>query len=164
MGHATRLLAVLVVALALVGAACGSDDPSGGRSASTWSATGPEGADTVARNGDPAFCAAIVDFQEAYTAVGEPPPTATPAQVEADWDTLAEAEDRLVENAPDGMDVVVQQVATVFDRFRIDADALGYRYTTFDDFDSSAGIDPTGQNAEAAYTLFTYGDVRCPED
>lgn len=150
--------------LGVLAAGCTSDegaDTGSATSDSTAAVSGPTTPDTVERNGDPAFCGAIVDFQDAYGLVGEPDPAATPAEVEADWNTLAEAEGRLVASAPDELASVVQEVAAVFDQFRIDADAVGYQYTSFDDLDSSATIDPTGQSAQAAYTLFTYGEERC---
>lgn len=155
------MAALLVVGLvAGVGASIGgggSDDAS----STTTVASAPS--TTVPRDGDPAFCAAIVDFQDAYVAVGEPDPAATPADVQADWDALAAASGALTETAPADMSAFVTPVVSAFDTLRQDADAVGYEYENFDSLASAATIDPDGSIAQSAYVLFTYGADRCPE-
>lgn len=156
------MAAILVVALvAGVAASIGG----GGSDDSASTTTIPDATQSTAvRNGDPAFCAAIVDFQDAYVLVGEPDPAATPAQVEADWDALSQSSAALTETAPPDMSGFVTPVVSAFDTLRQDADALGYDYENFDSLESSATIDPDGSIAQSAYVLFTYGADRCPED
>ena len=156
------MAAILVVALvAGVAASIGG----GGSDDSSSTTTAPDATQsTVVRNGDPAFCAAIVGFQDAYVAVGEPDPASTPAEVEADWDALSQASADLTETAPADMAAFVTPVVSAFDTLRQDADALGYDYENFDSLESAATIDPDGSIAQSAYVLFTYGADRCPED
>ena len=157
------MAALLVVGLvAGVGASIGGGGGSDESSSTTTVPSAPS--TTVPRDGDPAFCAAIVDFQDAYVAVGEPDPASTPADVEADWDALAAASGALTETAPADMSVFVTPVVSAFDTLRQDADALGYDYENFDSLESAATIDPDGSIAQSAYVLFTYGADRCPVD
>ena len=156
------MAALLVVGLvAGVGASIGGG---GSDDASSTTTVPAAPSSTVPRDGDPAFCAAIVDFQDAYVAVGEPDPASTPADVEADWDALAAASGALTETAPADMSTFVTPVVSAFDTLRQDADALGYDYENFDSLASAATIDPDGSIAQSAYVLFTYGADRCPED
>ena len=155
-----------MAALLLVGlvAGVGASIGSGGSDDSASTTTVPSApSSTVPRDGDPAFCAAIVDFQDAYVLVGEPDPASTPAQVEADWDALSQASGALTETAPSDMSAFVTPVVSAFDTLRQDADAAGYAYESFDSLESSATIDPDGSIAQSAYVLFTYGADRCPE-
>lgn len=155
------MAALLVVAL-VAGVAASIGGGSDGASSTT---TGPPATQsTVPRDGDPAFCAAIVDFQDAYVAVGEPDPASTPAEVEADWDSLATASGALTETAPADMSTFVTPVVSAFDTLRQDADAVGYEYENFDSLASAATIDPDGSIAQSAYVLFTYEADRCPEE
>ncbi|MBL8778813.1 MAG: hypothetical protein JNK12_22980 [Acidimicrobiales bacterium] len=158
---AIAMAALLVVALvAGVAASIGG----GGADGASSTTTGPPATQsTVPRDGDPAFCAAIVDFQDAYVAVGEPDPASTPAEVEADWDSLATASGELTETAPADMSTFVTPVVSAFDTLRQDADAVGYDYENFDSLASAATIDPDGSIAQSAYVLFTYEADRCPE-
>lgn len=164
---AVRGVAIAIVALLVVGlvATVASSIGGGGDSSSsstTESATGEGTDDTVPRDGDPAFCAAIVEFQDAYLAVGEPDPALTPAEVEAEWDELAVASATLIETAPPDMAAFAPPVVSAFDTFRQDAQAAGFEYTTLDDLPSAATVDPDGSIAQSAFTLFTYGEQRCP--
>ena len=149
------------VALVLVLAGC-SDDDGDERSDGTTATTGEQQSDTVARDGDPEFCAALVDFQERVTTVSEPPPTADAGMVEDFWNSLAEAEGRMIEHGPEELQAQIQQVAQAFDQFRIDAEELDFEYETLADLPSSESIDPGSSIAAGAAALFTYGDERCP--
>jgi len=163
--NAVRIVGAALVALLVFGVVAGACGAMGGGSdsSSTSSATVAAGPDeTVPRDGDPGFCAAIVSFQDAYLLVGEPAPAATPAEVEADWNKLAAASRQLIERAPAELSVFVAPVVGAFDTLRQDADAVGYEYGTFDDLASAATIDPQGDIAQSAFALFTYGDERCP--
>lgn len=153
---ATLLVVGLVVGVAVSIGGGGSDNAS-------TTTTGPSApSTTVPRDGDPAFCAAIVDFQNAYLVVGEPDPAASAADVEAGWDALSQASGDLTETAPPDLAGLVTPVVAAFDTLRQDADAVGYQYENFDSLDSAATIDPDGTIAQAAYTIFTYGEERCP--
>lgn len=165
---AVRWAAVGLVALLVVGlvagvaasiAGSGDDDAS---STSTTVAPGSGTDSTVPRDGDPEFCAAIVDFQDAEVAIAEPAASATPDQVEADWNDLATASAALLETAPQDMAPFAQPVVGAFDTLRQDAQAVGFEYATLDDLERSATIDPDGQIAQSAYALFSYGEDRCP--
>ncbi len=163
---AVRWAAIGLVALLVVGLVAGVASSIGGGgddSSSTTEAAVGDGTDsTVPRDGDPTFCAAIADFQTAYLTVAEPGPDATPAQVEASWDELTQASAAMIETAPQDMAAFTQPVVSAFDVLRQDAQAAGFDYTTFDDLDSSATIDPDGTIAQSAYALFSYGEDRCP--
>ncbi len=163
---AVRGVAIGIVALLVVGlvATVASSIGGGGDSSptTTESASGDGADSTVPRDGDPAFCAAIVQFQAAYLAVGEPDPALTPAEVEAKWDELAVASATLIETAPPDMAAFAPPVVSAFDTFRQDAQAAGFEYETLDDLPSATTIDPDGSIAQSAFTLFTYGEQRCP--
>lgn len=164
---AVRGVAIGIVALLVVGlvATVASSIGGGGDDASptTTESAGDAGTDsTVPRDGDPAFCTAIVEFQDAYLAVGEPDPALTPAEIEARWDELAVASATLIETAPPDMAAFAPPVVSAFDTFRQDAQAAGFEYETLDDLPSAATVDPDGSIAQSAFTLFTYGEQRCP--
>jgi hypothetical protein len=157
-------VATVAAALVLV-AGCGDDD--GGEEADATTTTagvvGPVAPSTVPPDGDPEYCAALADFQAHVTTVSEPPAEATPASIEQAWDDLARAEGQMIEHAPDELVAATQSVVTAFDQFRLDAAALDYDYDTFADLESSSSIDPGSAIAAAAASLFTYGDLQCPE-
>ena len=159
---AVAMAALLVVALvAGVAASIGG----GGSDDASSTTTGPPATQsTVPRDGDPEFCAAIVDFQNAYLVVGEPDPSSSAADVEAGWNALSQASGDLTETAPPDMATLVAPVVAAFDTLRQDADAVGYQYENFDSLASAATIDPDGSIAQSAYVLFTYGADRCPVD
>jgi hypothetical protein len=165
-----RWVAIGMAALLIVGLVAGvasSIGGGGGDSSTTSSLPTDETAgsdDTVPRDGDPEFCAAIVAFQDAYLLVGEPAEGATPAEVEAGWNDLAAASGQMTELAPAEMAPFVTPVVSAFDTLRQDAEAVGYEYGTFDDLASAATIDPQGDIAQSAFALFTYEDERCPVD
>lgn len=159
-----RWAAIAMAALLVAGLVVGVAASIGGSGDSASTTTSPSADDTVPRDGDPAFCAAIVDFQSSYGLIAEPGASADPAQVEAGWNTLSEASGRLVDTAPQDMAGIVQPVVAAFDQMRIDADAAGYDYASIDDLPSSATIDPDAQIAQNAYTLLVYGESRCPVD
>ena len=160
---AVGLVALLVVGLvAGVAASIAGNDGESSSSATTLPTSGDGTDSTVPRDGDPEFCAAIADFQTAYLTVAEPGPSATPAQVEASWDELTQASAAMIETAPQDMAAFTLPVVSAFDVLRQDAQAAGFSYTTFDDLDSSATIDPDGTIAQSAYALFSYGEDRCP--
>lgn len=165
---AVRWAAIGLVALLVVGLVAGVASSIGGgggddsSSTTTEAASGTGTDSTVPRDGDPAYCAAIVEFQEAYLAVGEPDPALTPAEVEAKWDELAVASATLLETAPPDMAAFGPPVVSAFDTFRQDAQAAGFEYETLDDLPSAATVDPDGSIAQSAFTLFTYGEQRCP--
>ncbi len=159
---AIGLVALLVVGLVAGVAASiggGGDDSS---PTTTESAAGTGTESTVARDGDPAFCGSIVGFQDAYLAVAEPDPALSAAEVEAQWDALAAASATMLEAAPQNMAAFAQPVVSAFDTLRQDAQAAGFEYTTLDDLESSATLDPDGTIAQSAYALFSYGEDRCP--
>ena len=162
---AVRWAAIAMAALLVVGlvAGVGASIGGGGSDGASSTTTIPSApSSTVPRDGDPAFCAAIVEFQDAYLAVGEPDPALTPAEVEAQWDELAVASATLIETAPADMAAFAPPVVSAFDTFRQDAQAAGFEYETLDDLPSAATIDPDGSIAQSAFTLFTYGEQRCP--
>ncbi len=159
-----RWVAIGMATLLVVALVAGVAASIGGSDGSASTTTSPSADGTVPRDGDPAFCAAIVDFQNSYGLVAEPGASADPAQVEAGWNTLSEASGRLVDTAPQDMAGIVQPVVAAFDQMRIDADAAGYDYASIDDLPSSATIDPDAQIAQNAYTLLVYGESRCPQD
>lgn len=156
------LVALLV--FGVVAGACGAMSGSDSSSTTIAESSGDTTPVTVERNGDPEFCAAVVQFQDAYLLVGEPAADATPAEVEADWNTLSAASSDMIESAPPGLASFVTPVVGAFDTLRQDADAVGYSYGTFDDLASAPTIDPNGDIAQSAFALFTYEDERCPVD
>ena len=166
---AVRWAAIGLVALLVVGLVAGVASSIGGggddSSSTTTEAASGDGSgtdSTVPRDGDPAFCTAIFEFQAAYLEVGEPDPALTPAVVEAKWDELAQASATLLETAPPDMAAFGPPVVSAFDTFRQDAQAAGFEYTSLDDLPSAATVDPDGSIAQSAYALFTYGEDRCP--
>lgn len=164
---AVRWAAIGLVALLVVGLVAGVASSIGGGGgdsspSTTESASGAGPDSTVPRDGDPIFCAAIADIQDAEVTIDQPDPSLSVDEVEAAWDELAQASAALIETAPQDMAPFTQPVVSAFDTLRQDAQAAGFEYTTLDDLESSATIDPDGTIAQSAYALFSYGQDRCP--
>ena len=161
----SRIGAAALAAVLVIAGGCSDDD--GGENAdgdatTSTSITDGQSDETVPRDGDPEYCAGLVDFQERVNAVSSPPAGSTAQQVVDHWNALAEAEGRMVEHAPDEVANATQQVITAFDQFRLEADALAYEYESLADLPSANSIDPGSSIAAAAASLFVYGDERCP--